>query len=58
MRVKLSQKALAVCKANYQSNCHNCPLRQPCVHSPIPRTIEDLSRNNVQINAAAEEIQL
>lgn len=56
MEVKLSEKTLAVCKANYKTNCHNCPLRQPCVYSPVPRSIEDLNRNIEQINEAARRL--
>lgn len=49
------EKSSIICKANYKSNCHNCPLRPVCVKHIGPGWEEFLKWEN-DLNTLADKI--
>ena len=60
-KVKLSEKALAVCKKHYgtwnKCGCGTCPLHKLCTANHH-WSFEGLDQHSANINAAAELIEL
>jgi hypothetical protein len=53
--MKLSGKAIAICKQNYKKNCGRCPIRPVCI-APIGYGQEGLDEWRRKVNEMAEKV--
>lgn len=52
MKLKLTEKVLAICEQNYAANCGGCPLRPACVYN----VSADINSYTQAVNDLAEQL--